>query len=695
MVERRELGQGGGALQRRGRLAAGLLCLTCERLGRTRAARARARGLSPERPALRGGGDARRPRLQRHREGDRGQPARSRPGRGRGEHLPDARAARQAAADPPRGRRRGRRPLRADRTRAASTTITSSARRCGEVSAFEDSDLERAIERLAGRVDYAIDGARRDAAGRVPRLPRPLEPAGRSSRARRTCRARARPHPRRARPRRSLPGCPSAPASPRTAGRRCSRPPRVRSPSRCPGSRSSPGRRPPRPRGGSARTSRCDVARRRLRLRRQRRDHRADHLHAVAPREVAERVVRGDDLALRRRHALDAGGDPPVERCAASGRSARRCARTRARPAGSSFVELARGSPPRRARRCVGSCHQCGSSSRRFTESISVTTSASPPALSITSPSQSSTSPPERNTRSLAPPPPRRSAAARSRAGRRPGAACRRPRPERRPPGARGRRPAWWWPRRSRRPRIRSRCRSRRRQGRQRTTARSEHARTAPIVVRMILSSVESAGVRLPRLVDPLELIAFCAWCFAVALAGGVVGPRAREHPPSGGAPRGLPSRRGRRGQHRHLRRGRDSPPRSSTCAPGASTGGCSRGWRRRRWWARWPAATCPARCPTTVLLGRHRRGARLLRHRPAARAATSAALRRSAAAAEDLDIRAAVLTGAAVGVLGGLVGLILGSLRMPALIRYVGESAGARGRARTSRSASAWASPA
>ena len=29
---------------------------------------------------------------------------------------------------------------------------------CGRVSPFEDPDLERAIERLAGRVDYAIDG---------------------------------------------------------------------------------------------------------------------------------------------------------------------------------------------------------------------------------------------------------------------------------------------------------------------------------------------------------------------------------------------------------------------------------------------------------------------------------------------------------------------------------------------------------
>ncbi len=40
-----------------------------------------------------------------------------------------------------------------------------------------------------------------------------------------------------------------------------------------------------------------------------------------------------------------------------------------------------------------------------------------------------------------------------------------------------------------------------------------------------------------------------------------------------------------------------------------------------------------------------------------------------------DLDLRAAVLTGVAVGFLGGVVGLILGSLRMPALIRFVGET--------------------
>jgi uncharacterized membrane protein YfcA len=38
------------------------------------------------------------------------------------------------------------------------------------------------------------------------------------------------------------------------------------------------------------------------------------------------------------------------------------------------------------------------------------------------------------------------------------------------------------------------------------------------------------------------------------------------------------------------------------------------------------------------------------------------------------LDVPAAVASGAAIGLLGGIVGLILGSLRMPALLRLVGE---------------------
>jgi uncharacterized membrane protein YfcA len=46
----------------------------------------------------------------------------------------------------------------------------------------------------------------------------------------------------------------------------------------------------------------------------------------------------------------------------------------------------------------------------------------------------------------------------------------------------------------------------------------------------------------------------------------------------------------------------------------------------------------------------------------------------RPAAGEGPLDVRAAVLSGAAIGLLGGFVGLILGSLRMPALLRLVGE---------------------
>ena len=40
----------------------------------------------------------------------------------------------------------------------------------------------------------------------------------------------------------------------------------------------------------------------------------------------------------------------------------------------------------------------------------------------------------------------------------------------------------------------------------------------------------------------------------------------------------------------------------------------------------------------------------------------------------ETPDLRAAVLTGAIVGAIGGLIGLILSTLRVPALIRWVGE---------------------
>ena len=50
----------------------------------------------------------------------------------------------------------------------------------------------------------------------------------------------------------------------------------------------------------------------------------------------------------------------------------------------------------------------------------------------------------------------------------------------------------------------------------------------------------------------------------------------------------------------------------------------------------------------------------------------TPPARRPAAEGDEPLDLRAAVLSGAVIGVLGGIVGLILGSLRMPALLKWV-----------------------
>ena len=44
-------------------------------------------------------------------------------------------------------------------------------------------------------------------------------------------------------------------------------------------------------------------------------------------------------------------------------------------------------------------------------------------------------------------------------------------------------------------------------------------------------------------------------------------------------------------------------------------------------------------------------------------------------AEANGLNLQAAVISGGFIGVLGGMVGLILGSLRIPAIIRLVGES--------------------
>ena len=170
---------------------------------------------------------------------------------------------------------------------------------------------------------------------------------------------------------------------------------------------------------------------------------------------------------------------------------------------------------------------------------------------------------------------------------------------------------------------------------------------------------------------DPLELTAFCAWCFAVALAGGVVGlvlgnirlPAVllvASHPAAGaGANIGISGVAALAAAIVHVRAGRINWRLFAWMAPPSMVGAVLGGY-------------LSGILPDEILLIAIGAvlvyfGIDLLRPR-------ERTPRRDGRAGEDLDVRAAVLTGAAVGLLGGLVGLILGALRMPALLRYVGE---------------------
>ena len=172
------------------------------------------------------------------------------------------------------------------------------------------------------------------------------------------------------------------------------------------------------------------------------------------------------------------------------------------------------------------------------------------------------------------------------------------------------------------------------------------------------------------RPLDALELIAFCAWCFTVALAGGAVGlvlgnirlPAVlllASSPAAGaGANIGISGSAAIAAAAAHIRAGRINWRLFAWMTPpsmaGAVLGGLASG-------AIPEAALLLVVGATLVFFG-----VDLLRPR-----------RERAAPRSDQDgpdIRAAVLSGALIGVLGGLVGLILGALRMPALLRWVGE---------------------
>jgi uncharacterized membrane protein YfcA len=168
---------------------------------------------------------------------------------------------------------------------------------------------------------------------------------------------------------------------------------------------------------------------------------------------------------------------------------------------------------------------------------------------------------------------------------------------------------------------------------------------------------------------DALEIVALCAWCFVVAVTGGALGlvlgnirlPAvllAAGAPAAGaGANIGISGVAAFTAALVHIRAGRINWRLFAWMAPpsmvGAVIGGLISG-------AIPDTALLLAIGATLVYFG-----VDLLRHRPA----------RGEREHDGIDIRAAVVSGALIGLLGGFVGLILGALRMPALLRWVGEA--------------------
>lgn len=168
---------------------------------------------------------------------------------------------------------------------------------------------------------------------------------------------------------------------------------------------------------------------------------------------------------------------------------------------------------------------------------------------------------------------------------------------------------------------------------------------------------------------DAVELIALCVWCFLVAFAGGAVGlvlgnirlPAVllvASSPAAGaGANIGISGVAAFAAALAHIRAGRINWRLFAWMAPpsmaGAVVGGLISGAI--------PDTALLLVIAATLLYF----GIDLLRSKPPGRGEY---------AGDGLDLRGAVVSGALIGLLGGLVGLILGALRMPALLRWVGE---------------------
>ena len=170
----------------------------------------------------------------------------------------------------------------------------------------------------------------------------------------------------------------------------------------------------------------------------------------------------------------------------------------------------------------------------------------------------------------------------------------------------------------------------------------------------------------------PLEYLLFAVWCFAVALAGGLVGlvlgnlrlplvVLLAANPAAGaGTNLAISAISAATASVAHVRAGRINWRLFAWMAPpsiaGAVLGGYLSGVL--------PGRTLLLAIAAVLLYS----GIDLLRWNPPAP-------RGEDAPAARIDIPAAVATGGVIGLLGGFVGLILGSLRMPALLRIVHET--------------------
>jgi uncharacterized protein len=162
-------------------------------------------------------------------------------------------------------------------------------------------------------------------------------------------------------------------------------------------------------------------------------------------------------------------------------------------------------------------------------------------------------------------------------------------------------------------------------------------------------------------------LVAVGLWCFVTALAGGLVGlvlgnirlpvlVLAASSPAAGaGANIGVSAFASLAAAVSHIRAGRIDWRLFAWMAPpsmaGAVIGGLLSGVV--------PANALLLVIGLTLLVF----GVDLLRAKPGGRQAGSG----------RVSVRAAILTGAFIGLLGGFVGLVLGALRLPALLKFVG----------------------